>query len=353
MNIPALMADDAPLAFITFSADMKQIHWANQAAQEWLGLSLRHLSGKSLSDIFTDFDAVLKAGKRCQTSLSPVSLFDYLIKRSGQTDQRAQIMIYPTGDHLGLIVQIIGSQPSREERSSGQAVSAMGRMLTHEIKNPLAGIDGAAQLLREDVTTEEGKDLIDLIRSEIDRIRRLADRMETLGDFDPENVQVINIHELLSKARRIMETGVNNGIAFHENYDPSLPIALGDPDSLMQAIINLIKNASESIERGEQPGQIHLETSFRSGVTRRGPSGQSERQLPIEIRIRDNGPGISDDVRSRIFQPFITNKPTGQGLGLALVSKVAAAHGGIVELESRPGHTAFSILLPAPHKEKT
>lgn len=349
MNLPALMADDAPLALLTVTPDMQHIRWANQAAQEWLGLSLRRLDGKLLSDIFLDFGAMLEAGKRCQTALAPVSLIDHIVKRSGRSDQKSHVMIYPTAEHVGIIFQFIGSQPS-EGRGGGEAATAMGRMLAHEIKNPLAGIDGAAQLLREDVSTDEGKGLIDLIRSEIDRIRRLADRMEKLGDYDPENVELINIHELLSKARRVMETGITGPeIKFRESYDPSLPFALGDPDSLLQAIINLIKNAAESIEQGGEAGEIFLETSFRRGVMRRGPRGQSEQQLPIEIRVQDTGPGVSDDVRNRLFQPFISDKPTGQGLGLALVSKVAAAHGGLVELQSRPGHTVFSILLPAPN----
>lgn len=350
MNLPELMADDAPLALLTVTHDMKTVRWANQAAQEWLGLSLRRLDGRLLTDLFVDFGAVIEAGERCQNAFAPVSLIDHIIKRSGRSDQKSHVMIYPTAEHVGLIFQFIGSQPS-EDRGGGEAASAMGRMLAHEIKNPLAGIDGAAQLLREDISTEEGKGLIDLIRSEIDRIRRLADRMEKLGDFDPENIEQINIHELLSKARRVMETGVSANIQFHETYDPSLPDALGDADSLLQAIINLIKNAAESIERGGAPGDIFIETSFRSGVMRRGPRGQSQHQLPIEIRVRDTGPGVSDEVRNRLFQPFITDKPTGQGLGLSLVSKVAAAHGGLVELQSRPGHTVFSILLPAPTKE--
>lgn len=347
MTLPALMADDYPSPMLSVSADMGTILWANQAAQAWLGLSLRPLKDRRIDTLFNDFDAVKRAGERCRVSLSAVSLFGVVIRRSGKPDQKGHITIFPTDAHVGLAFQILGSQPS-ESRHSGQAMSAMGRMLAHEIKNPLAGIDGAAQLLRSEINGEEGRDLIDLIRSEIGRIRRLADRMETLGDHDPENVQIINIHELLDKARKIMESAAPEGLTFLETYDPSLPAALGDEDSLLQAVINLIKNAVESIEKGGSGGQIHLETSFRSGVKLRGENDESLRQLPIEIRVTDDGPGISEDVRSRLFQPFITNKPAGQGLGLALVSKVAAAHGGLVELQSRPGHTVFSILLPSP-----
>lgn len=175
--------------------------------------------------------------------------------------------------------------------------------------------------------------------------------METLGDRDPDNLKPVNIHEILRQARRIVETGVGNTIVFTEHYDPSLPLVYGDADTLMQAILNLIKNAAESITAAGIIGEIKLETAFRSGVTRYVPGQSQRQQLPIEIKIIDNGPGISETVRNRLFEPFITNKPTGQGLGLALVSKVASAHGGLVEIQSQPSETIFSLLLPAPDKE--
>jgi len=171
-------------------------------------------------------------------------------------------------------------------------VTGMGRMIAHELKNPLAGIKGAAQLLRDDVEGEEGQSLIELIGSEIDRIRRLADRMETLGDQDPDNVDRVNIHEILRRA-----------------------------------------------------GEIILQTRFRSGVTSHTGSDDTTQHLPIEICIIDNGPGIAKHIASQLFQPFVSTKPEGQGLGLSLVSKVAAAHGGLVEVKSRPGKTKFSLLL--------
>ena len=217
-------------------------------------------------------------------------------------------------------------------------------MIAHELKNPLAGIKGAAQLLRDDVASEEGRSLIDLIGSEIDRIRRLLDRMETLGDESAEMSERVNIHETLRHARRIIQSA-NPTLLFSENYDPSLPHAIGHGDSLMQAILNLIKNASEAVETD---GEITLETSFRSGVKNRAQNGGAARELPIEIRIIDNGQGIAQDRQDQIFQPFVTTKTGGQGLGLALVSKVAQAHGGLVEVNSRPGRTVFSLLLPAP-----
>jgi len=260
-------------------------------------------------------------------------------------DERCHLTLFLTQGRIGMLVSQLAGQPN-EGKTNELAVSAMGRMLAHEIKNPLAGINGAAQLLRDDVTSEEGQALIKLIGSEIGRIQRLTDRMETLGDRDPENVSLVNIHEVLRDARQLIQSSTHMNVIITEAYDPSLPETLGDRDTLMQAILNVMKNAAEAIDLTGESGSIILETAFRSGVSRKLASGEKGQSLPIEIRIIDNGPGISPAIRDQIFQPFVTNKPSGQGLGLALVAKVAAAHGGLVEVRSSPGKTVFSILLP-------
>lgn len=342
-------ADDLPVPLLIIAADGQSLSWANHAALEWLGRSRSYLTQKTLSHLFTDLEPVYAAMTRCQRDQSPVSLHDFMLKRAGKNEQKVNLTLFPSGEKIGLICQIVNRSP-REAPPGHLAISAMGRMLAHEIKNPLAGIDGAAQLLMDDVATKEGRALIDLIRSEINRIRRLADRMETLGDHDPETVAPVNIHELLTKARLIVQSSSPDTIHFTEQYDTSLPDTPGDSDTLLQAILNVIKNAAESLERTGEGGTIRLETAFRSGVIRRSRTDKQIRQLPIEIRIIDDGPGISDTIRSRLFQPFVTDKPAGQGLGLALVSKVAAAHGGLVEVSSQPGRTVFSILLPT-HKD--
>lgn len=343
------IAEDMPTPILCLTLGSGALVWANQAAQEWLGKSIRSLTRGNLSDIFKDIEGLNAAVTRCGDALAPVSLYDFVIKRNGRPDSKCNITVFPAGSHIAIMFRPHTKHPNAT-LTGGQAASAMGRMLAHEIKNPLAGIHGAAQLLRDDITSKEGKGLIDLIASEITRIKRLADRMETLGDQAPGNLSSINIHQLLRRARQIVETATADQIVFTERYDPSLPEAYGDEDTLMQAILNLIKNAAESIESTGSGGEIKLETAFRSGVTRLVPGQASHQQLPIEIRIIDDGPGIDETVRNRLFEPFITNKPTGQGLGLALVSKVAAAHGGLVEIQSQPDTTIFSLLLPVREK---
>ena len=334
------MMDDWP--FPLFKLDQTDaVIWANQASQEWLGKSLRQMKTKVVWELMVTDPDTRAIAMKARAESGAITSRHIAVKSHGASEEGrlAHLTAYPTLDGTGLSIWFVGPEP-RETKMGGHIVTGMGRMIAHELKNPLAGIKGAAQLLRDDVESEEGLALIDLIGSEIDRIRRLADRMEKLGDENPSATEQVNIHEILRQARRVIQSA-SPKIVFDERYDPSLPHVLGDPDTLMQALLNLIKNAAES---AGSLGQIRLETSFRSGVR----SGKSSRQLPIQIRIIDDGPGISKDLLAQIFQPFVTTKPEGQGLGLALVSKVAAAHEGLVEVQSAPGRTVFSLLLPAP-----
>lgn len=341
-----LLADDMPSPIFVFKTNALDIIWANTICQDWLGQSVKSLMGTHLGDYITPCEPIAEAAQRCLDSGSAVILRRYILTRKNMPDERAHLKLFPSGGNIGMMISLSNAEPN-SAAANDIAVSAMGRMLAHEIKNPLAGINGAAQLLRDDVTTEEGQKLIDLIRSEIDRIRRLADRMATLGDRNPENLSLVNIHEILRDARKLMQSSLSSNIVFTEDYDPSLPDILGDRDTLMQAILNVIKNAVEALELSGDDGEITLRTAFRAGVMRKGLSGRPDQGLPIEICISDDGPGIPTHIREQIFQPFVTDKPSGQGLGLALVAKVASAHAGIVEVKSRPGCTVFSLLLPA------
>ncbi len=338
------LTEDWPFPLCLLDRGSDKILWVNQAMQEWSGMSSRRLIGKCPWDVFSVDEDVAAMTKKCADSQSAITIRDCEIKLGTPANlQICHLTAYPTEAGIGL--SVLFTRPQNKDSSlGGQVVSGMGRMIAHELKNPLAGIKGAAQLLRDDVSTQEGRSLIDLISSEIDRVRRLLDRMETLGDDNAEMNERVNIHEVLRQARRVIQSA-HPSLSFTERYDPSLPETIGHGDSLIQAILNLIKNASEAVDN---KGEIILETSFRAGVKGREKDGQYARYLPIEVRIIDNGIGIASDQQSQIFQPFVTTKSGGQGLGLALVSKVAQAHGGAVEVTSRPGQTVFSLLLPAP-----
>jgi two-component system, NtrC family, nitrogen regulation sensor histidine kinase GlnL len=229
-------------------------------------------------------------------------------------------------------------------RGAARSVIALASMLAHEIKNPLSGIRGAAQLL-EQSAADDDRTLTRLICDEADRIVKLVDRMEVFADERPVEREPVNIHVVLDRVKKLALSGFARHIKFVETYDPSLPDVLANRDQFIQVFLNLVKNAAEAI--GDQPdGQIELTTAFRPGVRLQIPGSKTRVSLPLEFCVKDNGSGVPTDLLPHLFDPFVTTKPTGSGLGLALVAKIVGDHGGIIECESQPRHTIFRVLMP-------
>jgi two-component system nitrogen regulation sensor histidine kinase GlnL len=224
-----------------------------------------------------------------------------------------------------------------------QTAANLGRTLAHEIKNPLAGIRGAAQLLQAGASLEDSA-LAQLIMDETDRVRRLVERLESFSDSRRLNLQPLNIHRILDRVRALVVNGVGEGLTFRASYDPSLPPVLGDEDQLVQVFLNLVKNAAEAARsRRDDRGEVVISTAFRHQA--RHADGDAP-PTPLEVKVQDNGPGVSPDVRRRLFDPFVTGKPNGTGLGLTVAAQVVAAHAGLIDFQSEPGRTVFRVLLP-------
>jgi two-component system, NtrC family, nitrogen regulation sensor histidine kinase GlnL len=251
--------------------------------------------------------------------------------------------------HVVLMLQerTIADKMDRQltHRGAARSLTALGAMLAHEIKNPLSGIRGAAQLL-EQSADEDDRSLTQLICQETDRIVKLVERMELFGDERPVERGPVNVHGVLDQVKRLAQSGFARHVRFVENYDPSLPPVLGNRDQLVQVVLNLVKNAAEAIGIDALDGEIVLSTAFRTGVRLQVPGSTERVSLPITLSIRDNGPGIPANILGDLFDPFVTTKAQGSGLGLALVAKIVGDHGGIVECDPAARRTTFRVLLP-------
>jgi two-component system nitrogen regulation sensor histidine kinase GlnL len=327
-----------------------QILFANPAAEQFFALGAEAL-GKHALDELVPFGSPLISlvAQACErkASVSERNL-DLSMPRHGArlADATATPASEPDGAVLiTLQERSVAQRIDRQlqHRDAVRSMHGMAAVLAHEIKNPLAGIRGAAQLLEDSVTPED-RNLTQLICDEADRIRALIDRMELLGSGRRLVPAAVNIHEVLNRVRAVAETSFTRHAKFREVFDPSLPHVLGDRDQLIQVFMNLVRNAADALP--QSGGEIVLTTAFRPGV-RVGSANSPERlSLPLEVTVRDNGGGIAADLMPHIFDPFVTTKPRGSGLGLALVAKIIDDHGGMIECDSAPGRTIFRVLLP-------
>jgi two-component system nitrogen regulation sensor histidine kinase GlnL len=347
-EIYGLLWNSLPFPSFVIDRDLCVVQ-CNSSAEQLVQTSQGQIIGKPLSKYFGVNAVILDTLRQAMLEKSSIAQYgvnlatvlrvtlpcDLHVSFLDTEQDQMLLVIQPTGSAYKMSQSIIHS-------SAARSVTGMASMLAHEIRNPLAGISGAAQLLAMNASKDD-TELLNMIEQESKRIGTLVDRFEHFSDDRPALRNAFNIHDILDRAIRSAQAGFGSDVHFVKDYDPSLPDASCDGDQLLQVFQNLLKNSSEAVERGR--GIVRVRTSYKSGV-KFAISGAKRETLPLQIEFVDNGKGIPDNIRDDIFEPFVSSKSNGTGLGLSLVSKIVTNHGGLVECQALDNGTAFILRLP-------
>ena len=345
----ATILDLLPAPVVTLDGE-DRVTSANAAAEQFFRASAAFMIDRPLNQFVPPDSPLFALVSQVRRANSQVSEHELAIESPRLGRQYLSVQAAPLPDTPGSIVLLIQERGIAEmidrqmtHRGAARSITSMAAVMAHEVRNPLSGIRGAAQLLEQNASDED-RPLAELIRQEADRITNLIGRMEVFADYGPFERKPVNIHKVLDRVQRLAETGFGAHIRFRAVFDPSLPPVPGDHDQLVQIFLNLVKNACEASP--EVGGEVVLRTAYQHGVRFTLPGRRNKVALPMKVSIIDNGPGVPEDLRASLFDPFVTSKPHGTGLGLALVAKLVGDHGGVVECDSRPGRTEFRVMLP-------
>src|SRR6218665_3951932 len=328
------------------------VAFANWEAEAFFGASANYLAKHDISNFIPFGSPLLTLIDQVRERRAAVNEYrvDLSSPRLG-ADKLVDLYVAPVLSEPGSVVVVFQERsmadkidPQLTHRAAARSVTGLASMLAHEIKNPPPGIRGGAQLLESSVPDDD-RALTRLICDETDRIVSLVDRMEVFSDERPVDRVPLNIHSVLDHVKAVAKAGFAREIKISEMYDPSLPPVYANRDQLVQVFLNLIKNAAEAVSN-QPDAEIVLTTAYRPGI-RLSVAGTREKiSLPLEFCVIDNGPGVPADLLPHLFDPFISTKTNGSGLGLALVAKIIGAHGGIVECDSQARRTIFRVLMP-------
>lgn len=333
----------APVGLILLD-ERRRIIEANPATEAMFSRSWRSLEGKPLSEIIYHDSPLFELVDRAARGVGVIAAPDMPIDGPSLSARLiCDLRIRQT--EAGTFLVAISPTLSRDSADTNVGVAGFGRILGHEVKNPLAGILGAAQLLERQAPGEHDE-MLGIIKDEARRIERLVNRLSAFELFSAPRMERFNIHETLDRVLAAEAAAHGSGVNFHRLFDPSLPELLGDSDHLHEALQNIVRNAAEAAQSEGGSGEVTVSTSYAAGLGMKRSRLRERLNRAMMITVEDNGPGIPPDRQSAIFEVFRSSKSGARGLGLAIVSEVVSAHGGHIRLDSRPGRTRFSILLP-------
>ncbi|MDF1587169.1 two-component system sensor histidine kinase NtrB [Marinimicrococcus flavescens] len=346
-----LLLANLPSAVLHLDATHR-LCYVNPAAEQLFSAGRRTLQGRTLEELLAPHATLVGLVAQVQESGSSIS--DYAVELALARGDVLQVDCHlaPVAETPGAVLLVL--QPCSvarrldahlAQRGTARSVAALAATLAHEVKNPLSGIRGAAQLLEPCVEDPEDRALARLICDEADRIVGLIDRMEEFAEGGAIRRQSVNIHQVLEHVRRIAENGFARHHRIVELYDPSLPEVEGDRDRLIQLFLNLVKNAAEAAPA--KGGVLTLATQYQHGLRVSLPSTRQRLELPITVEVRDNGPGVRDGLLEDLFEPFVTTKARGSGLGLPLAAKITGDHGGMIAYAPGDPGAIFRVRLPA------
>jgi two-component system nitrogen regulation sensor histidine kinase GlnL len=326
----------------------------NTAAEGFLNSSRKSVLGHPVWDQIAIDAPIEGAFARARRDGAALFVNDIDVGSGNRAPLQCGVQVAPVVDHPGQMLLMLSPRElagrmtrTHSAKSAAQSAIGMAEMLAHEIKNPLAGITGAAQLISMNLAPED-VELTDLIVEECRRIVKLLGQVEQFGNLSEPDFHAVNLHDVLDRARRSAALGFGAHMTIIEDYDPSLPMAWGDADQLLQVVLNLLKNASEVA--GTTPGTITIRTFYEHSFRLRRSDGTG-RTLPLQIEIIDDGPGLPQAIKDDIFDPFVSGRENGTGLGLALVSKIISDHNGWISVSSTPGRTVFRLSLSRAPRE--
>ena len=324
---------------------------ANSALEDALGLSRRLVTGTPFNQYFADGPQFLQALEGAKLQEFTALRYDSWLKLLHREPLPVHVVVAPTDVPGEVLVELLPleqqSRQDREDRLIGQAQAnkELIRNLAHEIKNPLGGIRGAAQLLQMDLESRELIEYTQVIIHEADRLQTLVDRL-LAPHRRPHVVGDVNIHEVCERVRSLILAEFPKGLRVVRDYDTSLPEFRGDREQLIQAVLNIAHNAAHALKDRVVAGDASI--TFRSRVARQVTFGKQRYRLALELHVIDNGPGVPVSIKERIFSPLVSGRDGGSGLGLNLAQTFVQQHHGLIECDSQPGRTDFKILIPLP-----